>query len=171
MKITPVSVSMVAVALLAGGIALLPAGAQPSGQPSSDRPNAQPPVPGRANPPTNRGERRGSEGREKFRDEIREHPRLGQALAALHDAKDYLEKAPNDFGGHKKAAIDSIDASMKELKEALKFDPKRESGPEGDNPGNPNRPNRRPGGDRPGDNKPGDNKPADPPKPADAPKP
>ena len=33
------------------------------------------------------------------------HPRIAAAIAALKDAKDYMQAAPHDFGGHKEAAI------------------------------------------------------------------
>ncbi len=149
MKFSSVSVSMAAVALLAGGVALWPANAQPTG----DKPagGGQPPAGGR---PNGGGGQRGggrpqSPWAEKFRDELREHPSLGRALVSLHDAKDYLDTVKGDLGGHKKATMDSIDASIKEITEAIKFD---EKAPPRDRPG-------RGGGDAPGD-KPAGDKPA-----------
>ncbi len=144
MKVSSVSVSMAAVAILAGGIALWPANAQPTGsKPAGD----QPPAGGRPATPGPRGGDRGgeppSEWREKLKDELREHPRLGRALLALHEARDYLDKAPNEFGGHKKSAIESIDNSIKELVQAIKFDEKRE--PPKDRPAR----GEKPSGDKP----------------------
>lgn len=82
------------------------------------------------------GEGRGprSEWAEKYRTELREHPRLARALVALHEAKDYLEKpaaGAGDFGGNKDATIKACDEAIKKLTEAMKFDPKREPGNSG----------------------------------------
>ena len=49
------------------------------------------------------------------------HPRISAAITALQDAVSYLEKAPNDFGGHKAAAIQSSRAAIRDLNEALRF--------------------------------------------------
>jgi hypothetical protein len=138
MKLSSVSVSMAAVALLATGVALWPASAQPAGdkpvggQPAGDK--------GRPGTPGPRGgDRAGeppSEWREKFKDEAREHPRLGRALITLHEARDYLDKSPNEFGGHKK------------ITEAIKFDEKHDAGKGG------GRGDRNPSGDKPAGDKP-----------------
>ncbi|HWF08299.1 MAG TPA: hypothetical protein VG297_07535 [Bryobacteraceae bacterium] len=37
------------------------------------------------------------------------HPRLARTIEALRDARDYLEKAPHDFGSHKADAIRATD--------------------------------------------------------------
>ena len=52
------------------------------------------------------------------------HPELRKATIALENAKKDLEKAANDFGGHKAAAIKSIDEALKHLKEAEAYDKK-----------------------------------------------
>jgi CHASE3 domain sensor protein len=39
------------------------------------------------------------------RDEIREHPRIMQAIRDIEDAIANMEAAPNNFGGHKAVAI------------------------------------------------------------------
>jgi hypothetical protein len=128
------------------GLAALPvlAAALPTaiGQPAAGgQPPAatQPPPP----PPHEGGPRgdggpdgEGSKWRQEYRQELREHPRIARAIVALHEVKEHLEKAPHDFGGHKAAAIKSVDESIKELKEAIKFDakaepPKRDGGPRG----------------------------------------
>jgi hypothetical protein len=67
--------------------------------------------------------------REKMRQELREHPRIARAIIELHETRHYLEHAPNDFGGHKADAIKSIDESIMQLKEALKYDEKHEEKP------------------------------------------
>jgi hypothetical protein len=157
MKLSSVSVSMAAVAVLAAGVALWPANAQPA---DGGKPAGGPSPAGEKGAGPRGGYRGGqpvSPWREKLKDELREHPSLGRALLSLHDAKDYLETVKGDLGGHKVSTIASIDASIKEITEAIKFDEKREGGP-GNGGG---RPNRRPNGD----------KPADAPKPGDAPAP
>jgi hypothetical protein len=127
-----------AVAIPLIGAMTLPVSAwQPSGQPAGQ--GGQPG--GKARPERGGGGpgQEGAEGRrerdpfvEKHRDVIREHPRLGRALASLEGAKDYLEKAPNDFGGHKAASIKACEEAIAQLKQAIKFDAKQEGdGPRG----------------------------------------
>jgi hypothetical protein len=112
------------------------------GQPAA---GGQPPAATQPPPPREGGpEGEGSKWRQEYRQELREHPRLARALVALHEAKEYLEKAPNEFGGHKASAIKSIDESIKELKEAIKFDPKQEPPKRGE--GGEGRPPRGPKG-------------------------
>lgn len=47
------------------------------------------------------------------------HPRLVRAIEALEEARDYLKKAPNNFGGHKKKAVQSITTAIDDVKLAL----------------------------------------------------
>ena len=49
------------------------------------------------------------------------HPRIAAAIAALKDAKDYMQAAPHDFGGHKEAAIKASDAAIRQLNLALAY--------------------------------------------------
>lgn len=49
------------------------------------------------------------------------HPRLARAIESLRDARDYLEKAPHDFGGHKADAIRATDNAIRELNLALAY--------------------------------------------------
>ena len=49
------------------------------------------------------------------------HPRLARAIEALRDARDYLEHAPHDFGGHKAAAIRASDDAIRQLNLALQY--------------------------------------------------
>lgn len=58
---------------------------------------------------------------ETFGQEMREHPRIAKAIAALDDAIAYLEAAPHDFGGHKAAAIRDSRAAVAQLREAIKY--------------------------------------------------
>ena len=53
--------------------------------------------------------------------EANAHPRLATAVAALVDARAYLQSAPHDFGGHKTSAVAAIDAALVELRAALAF--------------------------------------------------
>jgi len=49
------------------------------------------------------------------------HPRIVQAIRNLEDAIAYMEAAPNDFGGHKAAAISASRAAVAELRASLAF--------------------------------------------------
>jgi hypothetical protein len=53
-----------------------------------------------------------------------QHPHIRAALRELREAKHELETAAHDFGGHRKEAIESIDNSIRQLEEALKYDKK-----------------------------------------------
>ncbi len=48
-----------------------------------------------------------------------EFPRLQAAIAALNDAIDFMQKAPNDFGGHKAAAIAACRTAIRQLNAAM----------------------------------------------------
>ena len=49
------------------------------------------------------------------------HPRIARAIHDLEDAIAYMQAAPNDFGGHKGAALDASRAAVSELRAALAF--------------------------------------------------
>ena len=49
------------------------------------------------------------------------HPRIAAAIAAMRDARAYLEAAPHDFGGHKADAIRATDNAIRELNLALAY--------------------------------------------------
>lgn len=49
------------------------------------------------------------------------HPRIARAINALRDARDYMEHAPHDFGGHKADAIRATDEAIKQLNFALAY--------------------------------------------------
>jgi hypothetical protein len=55
------------------------------------------------------------------RAERESHPRIANAIHALQAARDELQAAPHDFGGHKAAAIEACDNALKELKQALDY--------------------------------------------------
>ena len=49
------------------------------------------------------------------------HPRIAAAIAALKDARAYMQEAPHDFGGHKAAAIRATDDAIRQLNFALAY--------------------------------------------------
>jgi hypothetical protein len=49
------------------------------------------------------------------------HPRIVRAIENLQDAIAYLEAAPDNFGGHKAAAIQASRAAIGELRASLAF--------------------------------------------------
>lgn len=49
------------------------------------------------------------------------HPRIARAINALRDARDYMEHAPHDFGGHKAEAIRATDEAIRQLNFALAY--------------------------------------------------
>ena len=49
------------------------------------------------------------------------HPRIAKAIAALRDAREYMEAAPHDFGGHKADAVRATDNAIRELNLALAY--------------------------------------------------
>jgi len=49
------------------------------------------------------------------------HPRIARAIHDLEDAIAYMQAAPNDFGGHKGAALNASRAAVSELRAALAF--------------------------------------------------
>ena len=49
------------------------------------------------------------------------HPRIARAIAALKDAREYMEHAPHDFGGHKADAIRATDDAIRQLNFALAY--------------------------------------------------
>ena len=58
---------------------------------------------------------------QNMRTEAEMHPRIVQAIHNLEDAIAYLEAAPNNFGGHKAAAIQASRAAVNELRASLAF--------------------------------------------------
>jgi len=49
------------------------------------------------------------------------HPRIAAAIAAIKDARAYMQEAPHDFGGHKAAAIRASDDAIRQLNPALAY--------------------------------------------------
>jgi hypothetical protein len=56
-----------------------------------------------------------------MRSEAAAHPRIVRAIENLEDAVAYLEAAPDNFGGHKAAAIQASRAAIGELRASLAF--------------------------------------------------
>jgi hypothetical protein len=50
------------------------------------------------------------------------HPEIREAIAALRRAKEHMEHAAHDFGGHKVEAIRATDVAIHQLEDCLKFD-------------------------------------------------
>jgi hypothetical protein len=50
------------------------------------------------------------------------HPEIRAAINALRRAKEHLEHAAHDFGGHRVEALKATDEAIHQLQEALKYD-------------------------------------------------
>jgi hypothetical protein len=49
------------------------------------------------------------------------HPRIAAAIAALRDARTYMQEAPHDFDGHRVEAIRATDEAIRQLNFALAY--------------------------------------------------
>ena len=58
---------------------------------------------------------------QNVRSELRDHPRILQAIHDIEDAIAYMEAAPNNFGGHKASAIAASREAVRQLREAAEF--------------------------------------------------
>jgi hypothetical protein len=52
------------------------------------------------------------------------HPEIHKAIRKLKGAKEDLEKAEHDYGGHRVKAIEAINQALEELRAALESDKK-----------------------------------------------
>ena len=50
------------------------------------------------------------------------HPEIREALGALRRAKEHMEHAAHDFGGHRVEALRATDEAIRQLDLCLKFD-------------------------------------------------
>jgi hypothetical protein len=50
------------------------------------------------------------------------HPAIRHAISALEAAKNDMQHASHDFGGHRAAALAECDKAIEQLREALKYD-------------------------------------------------
>ena len=53
---------------------------------------------------------------------VADQPMMHRALENLHQARNNLENATADKGGHRLAAIRDIDAAIREVEEGMRFD-------------------------------------------------
>jgi len=53
-----------------------------------------------------------------------QHPHIRAAIQELREAKQELQTAAHDFGGHRKEALESVDNAIKQLNLALQYDKK-----------------------------------------------
>ncbi len=51
-----------------------------------------------------------------------EHPEIHDALASLRHAREHLEHAAHDFGGHRAEALRATDEAIRQLEICLKYD-------------------------------------------------
>jgi hypothetical protein len=51
-----------------------------------------------------------------------EHPEIHDALHALRRAKEHMEHAAHDFGGHRVEALRATDEAIRQLEICLKYD-------------------------------------------------
>jgi hypothetical protein len=50
------------------------------------------------------------------------HPEIRRAIAALERARDYMQHAAHDFGGHRAEALEDCNRAIRQLQLALQFD-------------------------------------------------
>ena len=50
------------------------------------------------------------------------HPQIERALMALQNAKEHLQAAAHDFGGHRAEAMRATDEAIHQLEVCLKYD-------------------------------------------------
>jgi hypothetical protein len=51
-----------------------------------------------------------------------QHPEIREALGSLRRAKEHMEHAAHDFGGHRVEAIEATNQAIKQLEICLKYD-------------------------------------------------
>ena len=49
------------------------------------------------------------------------HKKIHEAITALREAREYLEHASHNFGGHRKDAIEHINGAIQHLKRCLDY--------------------------------------------------
>lgn len=103
MKTRIVSLLILASLVLAFAfIATAPAAPNKAGAPATPAANAAPPTPA-ATPAAE------------------QHPEIREAIASLRHAKEHLEHAAHDFGGHRVEAIRATDEAIRQLEICLKY--------------------------------------------------
>jgi len=53
-----------------------------------------------------------------------QHPHMRAAIRELREAKQELQTAAHDFGGHRAEAVEAVDNAIKQLQLALQYDKK-----------------------------------------------
>jgi len=62
--------------------------------------------------------------RVQMKDEKEKHPEIAAAMTHLREAKQNLEHAAHDFGGHRVAALKHVNEALEECRMALESDKK-----------------------------------------------
>ena len=62
--------------------------------------------------------------RVQMKEEKEHHPEIAAAMEHLREAKQNLEHAARDFGGHRAAALKHVNEALEECRQALAFDKK-----------------------------------------------
>jgi anion-transporting ArsA/GET3 family ATPase len=62
--------------------------------------------------------------RVQMREKAEKHPEIHAAIRHLQEAKNNLEHAAHDFGGHRAAALKHVNEALEECHAALAFDKK-----------------------------------------------
>ena len=57
-------------------------------------------------------------------DKKEKHPEISSAMNHLREAKQNLEHAAHDFGGHRAAALKHVDEALEECRQAMAYDKK-----------------------------------------------
>ena len=60
----------------------------------------------------------------QIREQREKHPEIDAAMTHLHEAKQNLERAARDFGGHRANALKHVNEALEECRKALEFDKK-----------------------------------------------
>lgn len=60
--------------------------------------------------------------RREGKGEHERHPEIRAAIRALERAKEHLERAAHDFGGHRAEALASVNKALEQLRLALQYD-------------------------------------------------
>jgi hypothetical protein len=53
---------------------------------------------------------------------VPDHPEIHNAIAALRNAKEHMQHAKHDYGGHRSDAIRATDEAIHQLEVCLKYD-------------------------------------------------
>jgi hypothetical protein len=64
------------------------------------------------------------EKQEEKRERNEKHPHIRAAIHELQEAKNELQHADHDFGGHRAEAVEAVDNALKQLRQALQYDKK-----------------------------------------------